>query len=50
VDSIGGYLAALAGRIPLQGELYTFSGWRFAVMEADERQIWTIKVEPLGKV
>ncbi|WP_338666917.1 hemolysin family protein [Pseudodesulfovibrio methanolicus] len=50
VDSIGGYLAALAGRIPPQGELYTFSGWRFVVMEADERQIWTIKVEPLGTV
>ncbi|WP_272699719.1 hemolysin family protein [Desulfovibrio sp. Fe33] len=50
VDSIGGYLAAMAGRIPEPGALYTFSGWRFSIMEADERQIWTIKVEPLGQM
>lgn len=47
VDSIGGYLGAMAGRIPSPGEFYTFSGWRFTILEADERQIWSIKVEPL---
>ena len=46
VDSIGGYLAALSGRIPEAGEFYTFKNWRLTILEADERQIWTIKVEP----
>lgn len=49
VDSIGGYLAALSGRIPPPGEIYTFPGWRFTILEADERQIWSIKVEPLDQ-
>ncbi|MCJ2163902.1 MULTISPECIES: hemolysin family protein [unclassified Pseudodesulfovibrio] len=48
VDSIGGFLAAMSGRIPAQGELFTFNGWRFTILEADDRQIWTIKVEPSG--
>lgn len=48
VDSIGGYLAAMAGRIPETGEFYTFKNWRLTILEADERQIWTIKVEPSG--
>ena len=48
VDSIGGFLAAMAGRIPDQGEFYTFKNWRLTILEADDRQIWTIKVEPAG--
>lgn len=47
VDSIGGYVAAMAGRIPRQNEFFTFDGKRFTVLEADERQIWSIRVEPL---
>nr|WP_321257311.1 hemolysin family protein [uncultured Pseudodesulfovibrio sp.] len=48
VDSIGGYIADMAGRIPEQGEFYTFDNRRFTVLEADERQIWSIKIEPLA--
>lgn len=47
VDSIGGYIAAMAGRIPRVGEFFTFDGRRFTVLEADGRQIWSIKIEPL---
>ncbi len=47
VDSIGGFLAAMAGRIPHKDEFFTFEGKRFIVLEADERQIWSIKIEPL---
>lgn len=47
VDSIGGYVAAMAGRIPHEGEFYTFENRRFTVLEADERQIWSLKIEAL---
>lgn len=47
VDSIGGFLAAMAGRIPDRNEFFTFDGRRFTVLEADDRQIWSIKIEPL---
>ena len=47
VDSIGGYIAAMAGRIPHEGEFFTFDGRRFTVLEADDRQVWSIKIEPV---
>ena len=47
VDSIGGYLTAMAGRIPSKDEFFTFDGKRFTVLEADERQVWSIRIEPL---
>jgi len=46
VDSIGGFLAAMAGRIPHQGEFYTFDNRRITVMEADERQVWSLMIAP----
>ncbi|QJB57668.1 hemolysin family protein [Pseudodesulfovibrio sp. zrk46] len=50
VDSIGGFVAAMAGRIPNVGEFFTFDGKRFTVLEADERQVWAIRIEPLEGV
>lgn len=47
VDSLGGYITAMAGRIPSQGEFFTFAGRRFTVLEADDRQVWSIKIEPV---
>ncbi|WP_419787959.1 hemolysin family protein [Pseudodesulfovibrio sp.] len=47
VDSIGGFLAAMAGRIPRVGESFTCDSRRFTVLEADERQVWSIKIEPM---
>ena len=47
VDSIGGYIAAMAGRIPNQNEFFTFGGRRFTILEADDRQIWSIRIEIL---
>lgn len=49
VDSIGGFLAAMAGRIPVVGEFYTFDNRRITVLEADERQVWSIKIAPVGQ-
>jgi len=47
VDSIGGFLAAMAGRIPNEGEFFTIEGKRFTVLEADDRQVWSIRIAPL---
>ena len=47
VDSIGGFLAAMAGRIPDEGEFYTIDNRLFTILKADERQIWSIKIEKL---
>lgn len=46
VDTIGGYLSQLAGHVPQQGESFTLAGRMFTVMEADAKQIRTIRVEP----
>lgn len=46
VDTIGGYLSQLAGHVPQQGESFTLAGRVFTVMEADAKQIRTIRVEP----
>ena len=47
VDSVGGYMTAMAGRIPKNGEFFAFDGKRFTVIEADDRQVWSIRIEPL---
>ncbi|SDL13781.1 magnesium and cobalt transporter [Maridesulfovibrio ferrireducens] len=46
VDSIGGYLSELMGRIPHIGEFIDLSGYRFTVHESDAKQITSILVEP----
>jgi magnesium and cobalt transporter len=47
VDSIGGYLAAMAGRIPHEGEFFTFDNRKFTILQSDERQVWSIRIDPL---
>ena len=44
VESIGGYLCELAGRIPAEGESFDLNGWRFQVHEADAKHIETLRV------
>ncbi len=45
VDTIGGFLCHLAGRVPQAGESFTVDGTRFTVTEADAKQIKTIRAE-----
>ncbi len=42
VDTIGGYLSHLAGRVPKTGESFFAAGAKFTVKEADAKQIHTI--------
>ncbi len=49
VDTIGGYLATIAGRLPARGELIlTPSGIEFEVIDADPRRIKRVKAHPSG--
>ncbi len=45
VETIGGYLSELAGRVPKTGETFTLAGKRFTIKEADKRQIRWILIE-----
>jgi magnesium and cobalt transporter len=43
VETIGGYLCEIAGRIPAQGETFALDGWTFHVEEADAKHIETLR-------
>lgn len=49
VDTIGGYLCHIAGRVPLPGERFTVADAVFTVLDADAKKIQTISVEPLAE-
>lgn len=46
VETIGGFLTELAGRVPRQGDSFTLEGRRLTVREADRRQVRWIVIEP----
>ncbi|SBW00480.1 CBS domain containing protein [uncultured delta proteobacterium] len=46
VDTIGGYLCHIAGRVPLPGERFTVAGTVFTVLDADAKKIQSIRAEP----
>ncbi|HRC26498.1 MAG TPA: hemolysin family protein [Alphaproteobacteria bacterium] len=48
VDTLGGFVSALAGRVPARGESFTLdSGVTFEVVEADPRRIRRLRVRNL---
>jgi CBS domain containing-hemolysin-like protein len=47
VDTVGGLVFLLAGRVPEPGECFAHpSGWRFEVVEADARKIGRVRIHP----
>ena len=46
VDTIGGYLCMLAGKVPLPGEEFQLANRIFRVTESDAKQIKSIQVSP----
>ncbi|WP_319759431.1 hemolysin family protein [Maridesulfovibrio sp.] len=46
VESIGGYISELTGRIPHVGEFINISGYKFTVHEGDAKQIISILIDP----
>jgi len=44
-DTVGGLLLRHFGRLPHRGETATIEGWRFRVLRADNRRIYTLLAE-----
>ena len=47
VDTIGGYLSQLAGRVPRKGDAFDIQGFRFRIKDADQKKVRWIDVQPL---
>ena len=47
VDTIGGYLCHIAGRVPQAGDHFVIGDNQFTVMEADAKQIRAIRIDPV---
>lgn len=44
-ETLGGFLIASAGKLPVAGEQVRFSGWIFTVVEADDRVVGKVALE-----
>ncbi len=47
VETIGGYIIEMAGRIPKTGETFQIEGYNFQIKEADEKHIGSILIYPI---
>jgi len=45
IDTVGGLVIAHLGRLPKRGETLTIDGFRFQVLRADSRRVYTLLVE-----
>lgn len=48
VDTIGGYLSQMAGRVPRKGDVFDVHGYRFTIQEADQKKVRWIRVQRLS--
>ncbi len=48
VDTIGGYLSQLAGRVPRKGDIFELDGYRFQITDADPKRVRWVDVQPLN--
>jgi magnesium and cobalt transporter len=49
IETIGGYVMARFGRVPVRGESIDLDEWRFEVLRADSRRLYLLKVTPVAK-
>src|SRR5262249_10405768 len=47
IDTIGGFVTALAGRVPAKGETFQHAGIEFEVIDADPRRIKRLRLRNL---
>ena len=45
-DTVGGLVLQAFGRLPKRGEMTTIGDFRFRVVRADSRRLYTLQVEP----
>ena len=52
IETLGGFIISIAGRVPVKGEVikYSPSGLKFEIMEADPRKVILVKLRGLNKV
>ena len=49
IDTVGGLLFMIAGRVPAVGEVVEHpAGWRFEVVEGDERRVDRVRAQPVA--
>jgi CBS domain containing-hemolysin-like protein len=47
VDTLGGLVVSVVGRVPLRGEIVTLpSGYEFEILEADPRRVRRLRIRP----
>ena len=49
-DTMGGLILQAAGRVPKQGEQFRLENWRFVVLRADSRRVYSLQAERLADV
>jgi len=49
IDTVGGLVAALAGRVPQRGEVISHPGFEFEVTDADPRRIKHVRIRKLER-
>ena len=47
VDTIGGFVVDYFGKVPAQGDGFSYQGMEFTVLEADERRVHRIQIQTL---
>jgi len=52
IETLGGFIINIAGRVPVKGEVikYTPSGLKFEILEADPRKVILVKLRGLNKL
>ena len=52
IETLGGFIISIAGRVPVKGEVikYSPSGLKFEILEADPRKVILVKIRGLKKV
>ena len=48
VDTIGGFVVDYIGKVPEQGDRFSYQGMEFTVLEADERRVNRIQIQTLN--
>jgi CBS domain containing-hemolysin-like protein len=43
-ETLGGFLTAVSGRVPLSGNVVTWGGWAFTIRAADERRVSKVEI------
>ena len=52
IETLGGFIVSIAGRVPVKGEVikYSPSGLKFEILEADPRKVILVKITGLKKI